>query len=69
VEERQDIWRKLTLTLVSHQRTTIVVTDEAGTVHHIRQTGMPESDHAEIYRKLGVAHRANRKREIVAKRL
>lgn len=62
-------WRTIRARMMTHQRATIIVTDETNTVHHIRQTAMPEPVHSEIYRKLGVTYRADRKKETVAKRL
>lgn len=62
-------WRTIRARMLTHQRATIIVTDENNTVHHVRQTGMPEPVHSEVYRKLGVAYRADRKKETVAKRL
>ena len=55
--------------MMTHQRATVILTDETKTVHYIRQTGMPEPVHSEVYRKLGVTYRADRKKETVAKRL
>lgn len=62
-------WRTIRARMMTHQRATIIVTDETNTVHHIRQTAMPEPVHSEVYRKLGVTYTAERKRETVAKRL
>ncbi len=62
-------WRTIRARMMTHQRTTVIFTDEANTMHHIRQTGMPEPVHSEVYRKLGVAYKADRRKETVAKRL
>ena len=62
-------WRTIRARMMTHRRATVILTDETNTVHNIRQTGMPEPVHSEVYRKLGVTYRTDRKKETVAKRL
>ena len=47
-------WKTIRTTLETHQRSTIMLTDEKNMVHHIRQSGQPEPAHQEIYEKLNV---------------
>jgi transposase len=62
-------WQTIREILQSHRRDTIMLTDEHGTIHHIRQTGAPEPVHLDIYRKLGVSYAMPRFSKAVAKRL
>jgi hypothetical protein len=48
------MWATLRADLSTHQRSTIVMTAEDGSIHHIRVSGMPESEHKRIYDILGV---------------
>jgi transposase len=43
------IWSTLRAELSTHQRSTVVMTSEDGSVHHIRMSGTPESEHKRIY--------------------
>ena len=47
-------WKTIRTTLETHQRSTIMLTDEKNIVHHIRQSGQPEPTHQDIYEKLNV---------------
>lgn len=47
-------WATLRDELSTHQRSTIVMTEGNGSVHHIRLSGTPESEHKKIYEILGV---------------
>lgn len=47
-------WFKLRDTLSTHRRSTLILNDEQGVVHHIRHSGEVEPAHAEIYDSLGV---------------
>ena len=62
-------WRTVREQMSTHRRDTIILTDEQGNIHHIRQTGAPEPVHLEIYRKLGIAPRMPRFKKLVGKRL
>jgi len=62
-------WRTVREQMSTHRRNTIVLTDDQGKIHHIRQTGAPESAHQDIYRKLGITPHMPRYKNIVAKRL
>ena len=47
-------WSTLRDELSTHQRSTVVMTEENGSIHHIRLSGAPESEHKKIYEILGV---------------
>ena len=47
-------WSTVRRQLSTHQRTTVILTDEQNQIHHIRVSGLPEQLHQEIYRSLGV---------------
>jgi len=47
-------WATLRDELSTHQRSTVVITEKNGSVHHIRLSGTPESEHKKIYDILGV---------------
>lgn len=47
-------WSTICDILSTHQRSTIILTDEDKKIHHIRVSGMPESSHTEIYKLLGI---------------
>jgi len=53
----------------THRRDTIILTDDRGNIHHIRQTGAPEPVHLDIYIKLGIAPRMPRFKKLAGKRL
>ena len=55
--------------LSTHQRTTVIVTDEQDQIHHIRVSGTSEKSHKEIYNLLKIEDPLKRKHEIVGKRL
>ena len=48
------LWSKIREVLSTHQRSTIIMTDAKGVVHHIRHSGEAESAHSDIYSDLGV---------------
>ena len=48
------LWSTLRVELSTHQRCTLIMTAEDGSVHHIRMSGTPESEHKKIYDALGV---------------
>ncbi|MHB1167571.1 MAG: hypothetical protein ACYC4E_01825 [Carboxydocellales bacterium] len=45
------------------------MTDENEQIHHIRVSGVPESQHKDIYRLLDVKDPLKRNRKLVGKRL
>jgi transposase len=47
-------WKTIRTMLETHQRSTIILTDEDNGIHHIRQSGQPEPPHQEIYEKLNI---------------
>jgi transposase len=62
-------WRTVREQMTTHRRDTIILTDDRGNIHHIRQTGAPEPVHLDIYRKLGITPRMPRFKNLVGKRL
>lgn len=62
-------WSTIKKQLSTHQRSTVIMTDEEDQIHHIRVSGMPEKNHNEIYNLLGVKNPLKRKHEIIGKRL
>ncbi|MCP4354883.1 MAG: IS1634 family transposase [Proteobacteria bacterium] len=62
-------WKTIKQTLSTHQRSTIVLKGENDTMHSIRVTGNPEKDHREIYEKLNIKFKPNRKYEMLNMRL
>lgn len=62
-------WATIKEQLSTHQRSTVILTDEDGRIHHIRVSGTPEKKHNEIYKNLGVKDPLKRKHKIVGKRL
>ncbi|WP_019412409.1 IS1634 family transposase [Paenisporosarcina sp. TG20] len=62
-------WSTIKDQLSTHQRTTVIVTDQKDQIHHIRVSGTPEKNHNEIYKLLGVKDPLKRKHEIVGQRL
>lgn len=47
-------WSKVRRQLSTHQRTTVILTDEQNQIHHIRVSGIPEQIHQDIYRLLRI---------------
>ncbi|MEQ6391347.1 IS1634 family transposase [Bacillaceae bacterium S4-13-58] len=62
-------WSTIKEQLSTHQRTTVIVTDEQDHIHHIRVSGTVEKNHKEIYSLLKIKDPLKRKHEIVGKRL
>jgi len=62
-------WSSVRDVLRTHQRTTVMVTDDKNRAHHIRVSGRPESVHREIYRKLHMTDPLRREHRIVDRRL
>ena len=62
-------WSSIRGALSTHQRMTVLVTDEKDRVHHIRISGRPEAVHREIYRKLRMTDPLRREHRMVDRRL
>lgn len=62
-------WSTVRKTLTTHQRSTIILTDDQDQIHHVRISSTPESTHQEIYHLLNVKDPLKRKHKVVAKRL
>lgn len=62
-------WSTVKDVLSTHQRTTVIMTDDNDQIHHIRSSGIPESEHKELYRILNVKDPLKRNRTIKGKRL
>ena len=62
-------WSTIRNVLSTHQRSTAILTDEEGKVHHIRLSGKPESPHQDINRKLGIDNMPPKQISYVATRL
>jgi transposase len=62
-------WSTIKDVLSTHQRTTVVMTDDNDQIHHIRSSGIPESEHKKIYRILNVKNPLKRNRSLMVKRL
>jgi hypothetical protein len=61
-------WKTIRSVLETHRRDTIIFTDKEKIIHHIRQSGQPESSHADIYKKLKVKNPLLRNHYTVGKR-
>jgi transposase len=57
-------WKIIRGILSTHQRTTVILTDENRTEYHIRVSGIPETAHSDIYQKLGVSNWLNRVKKV-----
>ncbi|HCW09001.1 MAG TPA: IS1634 family transposase [Cytophagales bacterium] len=62
-------WSTINEQLSTHQRTTVIMTDDQKQIHHCRVSGTPESVHQEIYRLLDVKDPLKRINKIVGTRL
>ena len=62
-------WKTVCEQMSTHRRNTIILTDDKGIVHHIRQTGAPEAIHLDTFRKLKVNYNMSRHYKKAAKRL
>lgn len=62
-------WSTIKDVLSTHQRTTVILTDDNDQIHHIRSSGVQESEHKEIYRFLNVHDPLKRKRTLIGTRL
>ena len=62
-------WSTIREILQTHQRNTIILTDEKDKIHHIRQSGQPESVHREIYNKLDIIDPLPRHYSLIGRRV
>jgi transposase len=62
-------WQTICKELGTHQRSTVVVTDDKDRVHHIRVSGKPEAVHRDIYKKLSITDPLQRSHRTVERRL
>jgi transposase len=62
-------WQTVCKELGTHQRSTVVVTDDQDRVHHIRVSGKPEAVHRDIYKKLSITDPLQRSHRTVERRL
>lgn len=62
-------WATVRDELSTHQRTTVMMTDEEDQIHHIRVSGIPESEHTKIYQLLKVKDPLKRDYQLVGRRL
>ena len=62
-------WSTIRDVLITHQRSTVIITDKRQKVHHLRISGQPESCHSEIYNSLKIKPGKGLKKYIIAKRL
>jgi len=62
-------WSTIRTLLSTHQRSTVILTDSLGKIHHIRLSGTPEAAHQDVYRKLGIEQLPRKQISYVATRL
>ena len=62
-------WSTIREQLSTHQRSTVMFTDADNKIHHVRVSGMPEKEHQEIYRLLGVKNPLKRTHRLMGSRL
>lgn len=62
-------WSTIKTILSTHQRSTVVITDEHDQIHSIRLSGTPETAHREIYDRLNVKNPLKRVHTVIGKRL
>jgi transposase len=53
-------WKTIKAVLSTHQRTTVILMGEDKTVYHIRVSGKPETEHAQIYKYFGLKDKLKR---------
>ena len=61
-------WMTIKKELSTHQRNTIIFTDNGHRIHHIRVSGTTEVVHKEIYKVLGVKNNLRRKHSLFGSR-
>jgi len=62
-------WSTIKTVLSTHQRSTVILTDSLGKIHHIRLSGTPEAAHQDIYHKLDIKQLPRKQVSYVATRL
>ena len=62
-------WSTIREELETHQRNTIILTDDKDIIHHIRQSGQPESAHLDIYKKLDIIDPLPRHHYVIGRRV
>lgn len=62
-------WKTIREVLRTHQRSTIILTDEKDNIHHIRQSSQPESAHRDIYNKLDIIDPLPRHHSLIGRRV
>jgi len=62
-------WSTIRGVLGTHQRNTIIMTDEKDNIHHIRQSGQPESVHLDIYKNLDIIDPLPRHHYVIGRRV
>jgi transposase len=62
-------WSTINKQLSTHQRTTVIMTDDKRRIHHCQISGTPESTHQEIYCLLNIRNPLKRINKIVGTRL
>lgn len=62
-------WSTIRKQLSTHQRNTVIVTDEHDQIHHIRVSGKPESIHQEIYGLLDVTDPLKKKHQQITSKV
>lgn len=62
-------WKTIKAELSSHQRSTMIMNSSDGMTYHIRASGIPESNHREIYSLLNVKDPLQRKKQSIVRRL
>jgi transposase len=68
-QEDKRRWSTIREVLETHQRNTIILTDERDNIHHIRQSGQPESAHLDIYKKLDIIDPLPRHHYVIGRRV
>jgi transposase len=62
-------WSTIKKILSTHQRTTVIFTDSNNQINHLRVSGMPESEHQEIYKILGIKDKLGPSHKMAGTRL
>ncbi|MBM7599054.1 uncharacterized protein YukJ [Virgibacillus halotolerans] len=60
-------WSTIKKQLSTHQRITVIVTDEEDQIHHIRISGITENSHKEVYELLKITDPLKREAELSEK--
>lgn len=69
MQEDHRRWQTIKQELSTHQRSTVIVTDEANQIHHLRISGTPETMHQQIYQRLDVTNPLKKTHQIAGRRL